>query len=185
MRQVASPVVARGRPPAMDDDGDFYRTHVRTVHQYIGSRVGFQVGEELTAQTFVEAWAQRSTFDPSMGTPAAWLLGIATNLLRRYVRDESRRDRAHRALAAQRQFAGLADSLQEEVLDAMIVAERTGAVRRTIGRIDSADREILTMAIQPGITYQDMAERLGIPVGTVRSRLSRARRHLTAAVNAE
>lgn len=185
MRQVASPVVARGRPPEVDDDGDFYRVHVRTVHQYIGSRVGFQVGEELTAQTFVEAWAQRSSFDPARGTQSAWLLGIATNLLRHHVRDEARRARAHRALATQRQFATLADSLQDEVLDAIVVTERSGAVRRKIGCIDSADREILVMAIEPGTTYQDMAEKLGIPVGTVRSRLSRARRHLAAAVNAK
>jgi len=160
-----------------------YRAHVATVHRYLASRVGFEMGEELTAQTFVEAWARRDAFDPERGSQVAWLLGIATNVLRHHLRQERRRARAHMALAAQRRFTTLADSLQDEVSDAMSTVERTAAVQVALGQVDGADREVLVLAAQPDVTYRAIAEHLGIPVGTVRSRLSRARRRLAAEVN--
>lgn len=164
---------------------ELYRAHVRSVHRYLGSRVGYDLGEELTAQTFVEAWARRETYDPERGTVRAWLLGIALNVMRHHFRQERRQARAHMALAAQRRLATLADVVEEEVSEALAAAERMAMVDLALGRAQRIDREVLLLAAQPGATYQRMADHLDVPIGTVRSRLARARRRLAAEVDEE
>lgn len=183
MRREAASAAAPRRPSKYEEDDGFNRVYLEVVHRYLGARVDADVTEELTAQTFVQAWAGRDAFDPHRGTRAAWLCGIAANLLRHHLRDERRRTRAHIALAAQRGLTSLADSFQDDVLDAMATLERAAAVSDALGRVDGTDREMLLLAAQPDVTYRVMADKLGIPVGTVRSRLYRARRHLLYALN--
>lgn len=155
-----------------------YRAHVGVVHRYLSVRVGAQVGEELTAQTFVEAWARRRSYDPERGTEVAWIMGIAANVLRHHLRQERRRARAHLASAARERVLELADTLEDEVADGVTARERCSALRVALAELSRPDRQVLLLASQPDVSYAAMAELLDVPVGTVRSRLSRARQRL-------
>ncbi|HYI60501.1 MAG TPA: RNA polymerase sigma factor [Acidimicrobiales bacterium] len=181
----AAPCPTASTPTWAGNASELYRAHVRSVHRYLRARVGYDLGEELTAQTFVEAWAQRDTYDPDRGTVQGWLHGIALNVMRHHFRQERRRARAHVALAAQRRLASLADVVEEEVSEALAAAERMALVDVALGRAERIDREVLLLAAQPGATYQGMADHLDVPIGTVRSRLNRARRRLAADIGSE
>lgn len=166
-----------------DEPGDLYRAHVQDVLRYLVSKVGQDLGEELTAQTFVEAWSEQASYDADRGTPQAWIFGIAGNVLRHHFRQERRRSAAHLALSAQRRLAGFADAVEDEVVDAVVATERMSQVDMALSGAERVDREVLELAVQPGATYQAMADHLGVPIGTVRSRLSRARQRLAAQVD--
>lgn len=167
-----------------DDPGDLYRAHVSDVHRFLALRVGEDLAEELTAQTFVEAWAERSTFNPERGSPRRWIFGIANHVLYHHYRQERRRTAAHVALAAQRRLASLADVFEDEVCEALAAAERMTKVDLALSLTEPADREVLVLGAQPDVSYQVMADELDIPLGTVRSRLSRARRRLATQIEA-
>ena len=70
------------------DFEQLYRQHARAVHRYLARRVGSELADDLTADTFVVAWRRRSSYDDRLGSPAGWLYGIATNLARRHRRRE-------------------------------------------------------------------------------------------------
>lgn len=177
-------VLTRGVVADRDDAAEMYRVHVGTIHRYLSARVGPEVGEELTAQTFVEAWARRDSYDPERGAQGAWLMGIAANVLRHHFRQEGRRARAHLALSAQQRLVDLADTMQEEVSDGLAAAERWASLRAAFGELSGPDREVLVLACHPDLSYAAMAEELEIPIGTLRSRLSRARRRLAVHMSA-
>jgi RNA polymerase sigma factor (sigma-70 family) len=101
-----------------------------------------------------------------------WLYGIATNLLRRHVRVEERRCRSlARAAAADR--PPTAGGEAEDRLDAQALRRPLAAALATLNR---GDRDVLLLTAWADLTYAEIATVLDIPIGTVRSRLNRARR---------
>jgi RNA polymerase sigma-70 factor (ECF subfamily) len=144
--------------------------HVTAVYRYLYRRVGPDVVEELTADTFVIAFGIRERFEGENALP--WLYGIAANMVRRHLRAEGRRERAHMragALIA----VGFADDQIEDRLDAAAAAPQLAAA---LERLEPRDRDVLLLFAWEGLSYQEIAESLDIAVGTVASRLSRARR---------
>jgi RNA polymerase sigma-70 factor (ECF subfamily) len=144
--------------------------HMTAVYRYLYRRVGPDAVEELTADTFVVAFDLRERFEGENALP--WLYGIAANLLRRHHRTEDRRERAHAregALIA----IGSADDQIEERLDAAAAAPRLAAA---LEQLEPRDREVLLLVAWEELSYQEIAESLDIAMGTVASRLSRARR---------
>jgi RNA polymerase sigma-70 factor (ECF subfamily) len=143
---------------------------VTAVYRYLYRRVGPDVVEELTADTFVIAFGIRERFEGENALP--WLYGIAANMVRRHLRAEGRRERAHMragALIA----VGFADDQIEDRLDAAAAAPQLAAA---LERLEPRDRDVLLLFAWEGLSYQEIAESLDIAVGTVASRLSRARR---------
>lgn len=141
-----------------------FERHFDAVHGYAARRVGPELADEIAAETFARAFDRRRTFD--LGRPDArpWLLGIATNLMRRHWRSERRRlDALGRAARAP---AGHGDS--------DLNADLVGALENLAER----DREALLLLAFGDLSYEEIAEALRVPVGTVRSRLARARRVL-------
>ncbi len=154
--------------------------HYRSVYAYLSRRVGRAVADDLAAETFVRAFERRSAYDRSAGRALPWLLGIATNLLAHHRRSEARRLRALAALGTPEAEERFADRAEGRV-DA--AATRASLVRG-LQELDDYDREALLLYAWADLRYEEVAAVLGIPVGTVRSRLNRARRKLRASLEA-
>lgn len=156
-----------------------FDAYAAELHGYLTRRVG-AVADDLVAETFLAALATRQRYDPSRGDPRAWLYGIATNMLRQHARQE-RRSLEKTARAAQLHLDQIDDT-------AHLVAEQVDAQRSTATIADALlslsdrDRDVLLLTAWSGLDGAQVALALGIPAGTVRSRLHRARRLLQAAV---
>lgn len=150
---------------------DVFRRHYQPVRAYLQRRIGADVGEELAAQTFVVAFDHRDRFDASYPSARAWLFAIATNLLRHHARDEER----HRRLLMQN-AAKLAPGSLEHDDDHMAAALVFPALLRALSGLEPRDRDAFLLFALADLSYDEVAKALDIPIGTVRSRISRARR---------
>jgi len=144
--------------------------------RFLERRAGPDVAEDLLAELFRVAFERRSSFDPSRLDAAAWLYGIATNLLRRHRRSQERRLRAVARMLAQSSLA--TDDFTEELADRLDAVQRLPLVVAAIWDLPEPDREVLLLVAFEGLAHNDVAQALGIPAGTVKSRLNRARRVL-------
>ena len=144
--------------------------HFDAVHGYLSRRVGRDRADDLAATTFTVAFERRATFRAGAGGGDArpWLYGIATNLLR----NEQRAERRALALAAE-----LAASHRTAP------AGEPAEIGDALGTLDADQRDALLLFAWEGLGYEEIAATLGVPVGTVRSRLSRARARLRAALD--
>jgi RNA polymerase sigma factor (sigma-70 family) len=159
-------------PPAADADvGRLFELHADELHRYLARRVG-AAADDLVGDTFVAAL--RGGFDARRGSARAWLYGIATNLANNHLRRRGREDAATGRLAA----AGPDDSHESRVVDRVDAQVRAAQLRVAIAALPAADRDVLLLSSWAGLTHQEIAEALGVPAGTVRSRLHRVRRQL-------
>jgi RNA polymerase sigma factor (sigma-70 family) len=139
------------------------------LYGYLARRVGPELGRDLASETFARAFAARKRYDPARGEPQTWLFGIANNLLRRHYRDEERRLRALARLAVPDEGVPREEPLLADALAAL----------------PREERDVLLLFAWADFDYGEIAAALGIPVGTVRSRLHRARAHVRAALERE
>jgi RNA polymerase sigma factor (sigma-70 family) len=149
-----------------------YEEHASQLHRYLARRLG-GVADDLVADTFLIAWEQRARYDPTRASIRAWLYGIAANLARRHVRTELRRLRATARHGRDRAQGDVdVDARAASCVDA------DARVRRLASALTSLrdeDREVLLLIAWAGLEPGEAAAALGIPVGTARSRLHRAR----------
>jgi RNA polymerase sigma-70 factor (ECF subfamily) len=129
------------------------------------------IAEEVTQDTFMALMRRPSMFDESRGSLVSWLLGIARNLTRRALGASA--DEA--ALDETADIAGSAD-----VLGDLTRRETIDAVRQAVVSLPAAYREVVVLCDLQEMDYRDVALTLSCPVGTVRSRLHRARSILMA-----
>lgn len=146
--------------------------HQRIIFGYLARRVGRDIAEDVTSETFTRAFAMRERFDQSRSDARPWLFGIATNLLRNHARSEVRQLRAYARTGAQDVSHDDHDASHAR-LDAEV---RSPQLAAALAALKPGDREALLLYAWHDLPYEDVAEALGIPVGTVRSRLNRARR---------
>lgn len=151
-----------------------FDAHYAEIRRYIGRRVGLDVAEDLASETFLIAFDQRETFDPSFGGVRPWLYGIATNLIGRHRRAELRR---YRALARSGPPPD-DDGLDERVADRVTAGVTVGRLAKALARLSGGERDVVLLVAYAGLGYADVASALGIAEGTVASRLSRARTKL-------
>jgi RNA polymerase sigma-70 factor (ECF subfamily) len=151
--------------------------HAVTVHRYLARRIG-PAADDLLAETFLIAFRRRADYQPLRLEVRPWLLGIATNVLHRHVRQEERRYRAL-ARAAGRQDAPVAPEGAEDRVDAQAVRAELAAA---LAKLKAADRDALLLLAWAQLSYAEIAAALSIPVGTVRSRINRARRQTRTAL---
>lgn len=152
--------------------GAIFDRHATSLHRYFVRRLGPFEAETMVGDVFRIAFEKRCTYDGSRPNARPWLYGIATNLLAKHHRSEARRIRAVARLAAQRLPAlDLADGVSD-VVDADSLWPR---VAEAVSSLPEAERDALLLHVWEGLSYEDVADALGVPVGTVRSRLHRAR----------
>jgi RNA polymerase sigma factor (sigma-70 family) len=150
-----------------------FERHYEPIRRYLICRLGETAGDELASEAFVRAFDTRHRYDSGRGPVAAWLFGIAANLIRRHRRAERRQLRVLARVAA---VAEMDDASEvERRIDAE--ASRRALVRG-LRRLRPADRETLLLFVWAELSYTEIAEALDIPVGTVRSRIARARQIL-------
>ncbi|WP_439384094.1 RNA polymerase sigma factor [Amycolatopsis lexingtonensis] len=156
--------------------GRLFDAHAAQLRRYLARRVGPEPANDLVAETFLVALRRRETYRPELGTARSWLYGIATNLLRHHVRSELRGLQATARLArtGETSHAGHDGRVAERV-DAQVRAAQLAAA---LARLSPADRDTLLLVSWAGLEPAEVAEALGIPPGTVRSRLHRIRRWL-------
>ncbi len=164
-----------GADPA-EEFGRLYDEYARPLHQYLARRVGEQTAYDLVGETFLVALRQRHSYDPARAAVRAWLYGIATNLVRRHVRQEARGLRALARSDRPDDDAGHAGRVADR-LDAAALARRLAPA---LAELPEPDRDVLLLTAWGGLSTAEVADALGIPVGTVRSRLHRVRHRLRA-----
>ena len=152
--------------------------HAATVHRYLTRRAGTGAAEDLLAQTFLVAFAGRARYDTSRPEALPWLYGIATNVLRRARRDELRLYRALARTGVDPDVACPADRVADQV-DA---AATTAVLAGVLAELAEGDRDVLLLVAWGGLSQDEVAAALDLPLGTVKSRLHRARSRLRAAL---
>jgi RNA polymerase sigma-70 factor (ECF subfamily) len=153
--------------------------HFDSVHAYLQRRVGRDLADELSAQTFLVAFDKRGGYDSRQDDARPWLLGIATNLLRRHRRDEVRKLRAY-ARSAVDPVLDVFDGIESR----MDASELRRELVDALADLPPEELDPLLLYAWAELTYTEIAAALNVPTGTVRSRLSRARGRIRAALDA-
>jgi len=164
--------VRAGDPAAFGELFDAFRDrvfwqalrHTRVMHD----------AEDITALVFLEAWRRRPDVRIVDGSPLAWLLVTTNNVARNHARTQRRHARAMARVPADRDqpdfSADFNDHLDNE--------SRRDAVRRAFSQLSAKDQDIVSLCVLEELPLSQAANALGIPIGTVKSRLSRAKRRL-------
>jgi RNA polymerase sigma factor (sigma-70 family) len=159
---------------------EVFDRHYRELHRYLRRQIGADLAADLAAETFVTAFARRGSYRPQSTDARPWLYGIAHNLLRNHRRQQRRRLAAYARHGAEPVADAAAEAefaLADARADATAVSAR---LEQILARMADRDREVLQLFAWADMSYAEVAEALGIPLGTVRSRLNRARRQLRA-----
>jgi RNA polymerase sigma factor (sigma-70 family) len=145
--------------------------HFGSIYRFAACRVGRDPALDIAAETFAQALRSFDRLDPKRDA-RAWLFGIASNVIRHHRRAEERRMRAYAAAERQSDAPGTNGRPveSENLLQARLV--------EGLMRLDARDRETLLLFAWADLSYEEIATALEIPLGTVRSRIHRARRAL-------
>lgn len=165
---------SRSRAGDADAFGLLFERHARTIYNYCFRRVGdWTAAEDLVSIVFLEAWRRRGKSLPP-GKELPWLLGIAINVVRNRRRSERRYAAALSRVApprAEPDFTGESDGRLDD-------ERRMQRALVLLARVPQREQDAFVLCAWLELSYEDAALALGIPVGTVRSRLSRARARL-------
>lgn len=156
--------------------GELFRRHAPSIHRYAARRAGTAAADDVTSETFLVAFERRSRYDRSLPDARPWLYGIATNLLHRQRTAEARTFRMLEKLPVDAEHHSPQDD-RDEALDA---ARALRGMARSIRRLSTGDRDCLLLYAWADLSYEQIATALDVPIGTVRSRINRARRTLRA-----
>jgi RNA polymerase sigma factor (sigma-70 family) len=160
--------VAAGDSPAFEE---LYERHAKAIYNYLFRRLAnWSEAEDLTAVVFLEAFRRRQDAVVVEGKLLPWLYGIATNSLRNRRRAMWRHRRLLARLEAQSRVEAEPDAPARGE-----AAARMQAILVRVGKLPRAQQDVIALCVWSGLSYEEAALALGIPLGTVRSRLSRAR----------
>ncbi|MEV0974692.1 RNA polymerase sigma factor [Microtetraspora glauca] len=162
-----------------DDPEQFaalFDRYVHQIHHYAARRLGPQVADDITAETFLTAFRRRDSYDLARTLARPWLYGIATTLVARHRRGEERLLRALSRTGADLPPEPMADT----VISRVAAQEEERRIAKALAGLSRGDRDVLLLVAWGDLSYEEVAQALGIPVGTVRSRLHRARKKARA-----
>jgi RNA polymerase sigma-70 factor (ECF subfamily) len=148
------------------------------LYRYVSRRLGPEAAEDVVGETFLVAFSKRQRYDLAQQDARPWLFGIATKLVARHHRAEATRYRALRRSPVDGPVEGPA----ERVAAGVTASASRPALAAALSGLPRRDRDVLLLVAWGDLSYEEVARALGIPVGTVRSRLNRARRKVRAAL---
>jgi RNA polymerase sigma factor (sigma-70 family) len=149
--------------------------HFAAIHRYLERRVGRDAADELSGEVFRIAFERRSRFRPVHESALPWLYGLATNLVLKRWRGETRHLRA----LARLEGGWREDGTDLDGADSRIAAQTVRArLLEALASLPEGDRDVVVLVAWEEFSYEEVAVALEIPLGTVRSRLNRARRTL-------
>ncbi|MFE7033269.1 RNA polymerase sigma factor [Streptomyces sp. NPDC057621] len=174
----------RARVRAGDPDafGALFDEHARAVQRHVIRLTGdLDLAEDLVSLTFLEAWRLRERVLPGEDDLRPWLLGIATNV----TRNTARAARRHRAALTRVPPPEPVPDHAEQVARRLADTEELAAAQRALRTMRRAEREVFALCVWEGQDAATAARTLGVAVGTVRARLSRARKRLRGLTDQE
>jgi RNA polymerase sigma factor (sigma-70 family) len=154
--------------------GVLFERHARGVYNYLFRRTAdWALAEDLTSIVFLEAWRRRGEVQLQRDSALPWLLGVATNVLRNRRRSQWRFRAALERLPREHvhDFSEEADARLDD-------ERRMRSALRSVRKLPKHERDVIALCAWAGLSYEEAALALGVPIGTVRSRLSRARARL-------
>lgn len=152
-----------------------YDRHAPAVYRYLAQRVGPTTAEDLLATVFATAWTSRDRLaEVPSDREIAWLLVVSRHAIQHHHRDQQRHRR--RVAAAHRDLPG--PPVDEDVVERLAAAEAVHAIVHALS--DDEQRLVESYVVEDG-SYERVARDLALPVGTVKSRMSRLRTRLRPA----
>jgi len=155
-----------------------FRRHAPELQRYVTRRLGADDADDVVAETFLAAFRQRERYDLSHPDARPWLYGIATNLIGRQRRSEVR---LYRALA-RTGHDPVTEPFTERVDAAASAGQASKALAAALAKLPASYRDALLLVAWGDLTYEQAATALDVPLGTVRSRVHRARSRLRTAL---
>jgi RNA polymerase sigma factor (sigma-70 family) len=153
-----------------------FERHFSSIHGYLRRRLSRDPAEDLAADVFATAFARRASFDLARPDALPWLYGIATNLLRNHLRLEERELR----VLAEAKMESLA--VDRGPLGALLGSSLEPVLAQALLALSPQDRDVLLLFAWGELGYEEISVALGLPVGTIKSRLNRARSHVRDAL---
>ncbi|MEU8305154.1 RNA polymerase sigma factor [Actinomadura sp. NPDC048955] len=153
---------------------DLFDRHGDEIHRYVARRLGPDMAEDVVAETFLTAFRKRARYDLGRADARPWLYGIATHALREHRRAEARRNRALARAAPDRPEESFDERSAARVAAGRLRPELAAA----LARLSAADRDLLLLIAWAELSYDEAAQALGVPIGTIKSRLHRIRKKL-------
>jgi len=158
---------------------ELYERHVQAVFAFCARRTGdLSLAEDLTSIVFLEAWRSRRSVQLNGRSALPWLLGTAHNV----VRNQRRSLRRHRAALLRLSGSGVSPSGEDETIARVDAQQALTAALEALRRLPQEQQDAVNLVLWSGLSYEDAALALGVPVGTVRSRIARARATLSASL---
>jgi RNA polymerase sigma-70 factor (ECF subfamily) len=174
MEHADSSLWARSRAGDAEAFGLLFERHAKRIYNYCFRRVGdWAVAEDLLSLVFLEAWRHRAQELPPENV-LPWLYGIATNVVRSQRRSRRRFAAALRRMPAVESEPDLAERADERVNDEQEVRQALAV----LAQLPKREQDVFVLCAWMELSYEEAAVALRVPVGTVRSRLSRARARL-------
>jgi RNA polymerase sigma factor (sigma-70 family) len=160
--------------------GMLFDRHAPAIGRYVARRLGPDAADDLVAETFLAAFRRRGRYDLAYGDARPWLYGIATRLIGRHRREEVRFFRA----IARTGVDPAAEPVADEVTDRVAAQAARRELATALARLSQDQRDVLLL-VASGLAYEETALALGVPAGTVSSRLVRARRKVREALGGQ
>jgi RNA polymerase sigma factor (sigma-70 family) len=155
--------------------GELFDRHATVLFRFLVRRVGVDAAEPLLGEVFRVGFEKRAAYDCDRPSARPWLYGIATNLIAHHRRSEARRLHATaRVLMRSR----VADDPADAVVSRLDAAALLPRVAEALAQLPDGDRDALLLFAWEELSYEEIADALGVPIGTVRSRINRARQSL-------
>ncbi|MER7521460.1 sigma-70 family RNA polymerase sigma factor [Microbacterium oxydans] len=155
---------------------ELFDRHARAVNAFATYRIGRHAAEDVLSETFLVAFRRRADFDTDVESAAPWLLGIASRLIRRHRSVEAKHWRSFAASVSQQDHSSLGGL--DDAMSRVDAEREVRSLKTRIAALAPKDRETLLLYAWQGLTYEEIAVALAVPVGTVRSRLNRVRTRL-------
>jgi RNA polymerase sigma-70 factor (ECF subfamily) len=154
--------------------GEIFRRHARSVFAICYWRTGdAAIAEDVTSVVFLEAWRRRELVVLEQRSALPWLLGVANHTSRNATRSLRRYSQALRRIDGQRNAPS-----EDDVIDRIDAETSLNLVNQVARELSEQEREIVLLVFWSGLSYEATSVALGVPVGTIRSRVSRTRRKL-------
>ncbi|MFG2003450.1 RNA polymerase sigma factor [Spirillospora sp. NPDC048911] len=164
-----------------DSFTDVYDRYVQDIHRYAAGRLDPQSAEDVAAETFCVAFDRRDRFDPARGHLRPWLFGIATHLVAQHRRKEARHFQALGRVGRERP----AEAHDNRVVASVTAQRMQPRLAKALAGLSRGERDVLLLVAIAQLSYEEVAEALGISPGTVGSRLSRARSKIQKVIKKE
>jgi RNA polymerase sigma factor (sigma-70 family) len=168
--------VIRGSMSAPARFGELFDRHFQQIFQFCARRVGPSLAEDVAGETFRRAFEARVRYDDSYVDARPWLYGIARNVMRNDVRQVVREAAAYKRLASF--HTTFSDDPAELAVEMIAAREDLLLLREALLAMDAEDLEPLLLHVWDRLSYEQVAQVIGVPVGTVRSRIHRIRSRL-------